>query len=146
VDEHPQGNRPGTRRLTVSEAAEILGISTGAVRNRITRGTLEAEHEGGRVFVVLPAGIPEDTRRDADVEYLKAHIETLQAALEAERESNRENRRLLAAALERIPPQLEAPSEPREAPETATEEAERPATGGVQEGAQRPWWRRWFGG
>ena len=48
-----------------------------------------------------------------------------------------ENRRLLAAALERIPPQLEALPGPSESPETATEgEAMRSsATGGAQEGA-----------
>ena len=47
---------------------------------------------------------------------LEARIESLERQLEAERGSSAELRRLLAAALERIPPQLEAPSEPREAP------------------------------
>ena len=44
---------------------------------------------------------------------------------------------------------LEAPSEARESPETVEEpeRAEpRPATGETQEGVQRPWWRRVFGG
>ena len=58
--------------------------------------------------------------------------------------------RLLSAALERIPPRLEAPQEARESPQTVEEEPERaeprPATGGAQEGARRPWWRRMFGG
>jgi len=36
-------------------------------------------------------------------------------------ERDRENRRLLAAALERIPPQLESPPEPSESAETATD-------------------------
>jgi hypothetical protein len=59
-------------------------------------------------------------------------------------ERDRESRHLLAAALERIPPQLEALREPSESPETATEgEAMRSsATGGAQEGAQRPRWRK----
>ena len=133
--EHPTSNRPGTRRVTVSEASDILGISTGAVRNRITRGTLEAERDRGRVFVVLPDDVPEDTRRGTDVEYLKAHIATLQEALESERESSRELRRIVAALTQRIP-ELEAPSEPRESPETATEEQGEPES--------VPWWRRWF--
>jgi hypothetical protein len=38
--------------------------------------------------------------------------------------------------------------EPRESPQTVGEEHDRaeprPATGGTQEGAQRPWWRRVF--
>jgi hypothetical protein len=145
VAEHPKSNRPGTRRVTVSEAAEMLGISTGAIRNRITRGTLEAEREEGRVFVVLPADMPEDTRQGNDMEYLKAHIATLQDALEAERESSRELRRIVAGLVQRVP-ELEAPTEPQESPETATEQEAEPHPGGAQEGAQRPWWRRVFGG
>jgi hypothetical protein len=58
--------------------------------------------------------------------------------------------RLLSAALERIPPQLEAPSEAPQSPETteeATDRAElRHATGVAQEGVRRPWWRRLIGG
>jgi hypothetical protein len=81
-----QDNRPNTRQVTVSEAADILGISTGAVRNRLTRGTLEGVREEGRVFVVLPTDIPEDTRREGA---LLAHIATLKDALEAERRSPR---------------------------------------------------------
>ncbi len=42
----------------------------------------------------------------------RASIESLEHQLEAEREANREHHRLLAAALDRIPPQLEAPAEP----------------------------------
>ena len=47
-------------------------------------------------------------------------------------------------------PALGAPTEAsREAAETVEEEPERaephPATGGTQEPAPRPWWRRWFG-
>jgi hypothetical protein len=57
-------------------------------------------------------------------------------------ERDRENRRLLAAALERIPPQLEAPPEPSESPETATEggamRGPSAACGGAQEVAQWP--------
>lgn len=140
--EHPQN----TRRVTVMEAADILGISTGAVRNRINRGTLEAERESGTVYVLLSAEHTADTQRDAagyPGEYnaltsaLEARIESLEQQLEAERGSSAELRRLLAAALERIPPQLEAPTEPRESPETATETAE-----GVE---QRGFWARLFG-
>jgi hypothetical protein len=58
--------------------------------------------------------------------------------------------RLLSAALDRIPPQLEAPSEARESPETVEEEPERAepnsAMGEAPEATQSPWWRRIFGG
>jgi hypothetical protein len=50
---------------------------------------------------------------------------------------------LLMAALERIPPQLEA----RESPETVEDASEgaspRSATEGPQTEASRPWWRFW---
>jgi excisionase family DNA binding protein len=46
--------------------------------------------------------------------------------------------------------ELYARREARESPETVEEAPERaeprPATGGAQEGARRPWWRRVFGG
>jgi hypothetical protein len=46
--------------------------------------------------------------------------------------------------------ELFARREPRQSPETVKEEPEgaepHPATGGAQEGARRPWWRRVFRG
>ncbi len=70
----------------------------------------------------------------------------------AERQAHAEIRRLLAAALELMPSQLEPPAEPREAPSEATPQPERVrkpqlSVEGAQEGAQpRSWWRRMFGG
>jgi hypothetical protein len=75
-------------------------------------------------------------------------IDTLREQLEAERQAHAEARRLLAAALERIPA-IEAPSEPRESPETVEEQPERAEPRSVtvesQESVQRSWWRRVFG-
>jgi len=42
-------------RHTVPEVARLLGISERGVRDRITRGTLQAEREGTRWMVLLPA-------------------------------------------------------------------------------------------
>jgi hypothetical protein len=154
-------------RYTVAEAADILGISSGAVRNRLSRGTLRSVKDSGTVYVLLSADIPRDTKRDvtdtprdvlqsdspALTSELRDRLRYVEEQLEAERQAHAEARRLLMAALERIPPQLEAPSapsEPRESPETATEESERaeprPGTTEAQESVQRPWWRRVFGG
>jgi excisionase family DNA binding protein len=155
VAEQPPTDGRVTERLTVSQAATRLGITESAVRGRINRGTLEAERVGGTVYVLLSAEQSADSQQitgDYPGEYnaltsaLEARIESLERQLEEARERDRENRRLLAAALERIPPQLEAPSEPRESPETATEGEVEPPRPGSQEGAQRPWWSRWFGG
>jgi DNA-binding Lrp family transcriptional regulator len=49
-----------SRRLTVSEAADELGISAEAVRSRVKRGTLRSIKEGGTVYVLLPAPVEDD--------------------------------------------------------------------------------------
>jgi len=217
-------------RYTVAEAADMLGITTGAVRNRLSRGTLPKVKEKGTVYVLLPDDMSRDAGRDtgdtprgmphpepnALTSELRDRLRYVEEQLEAERQAHAEARRLLMAALERIPPQLEAPSEAREsdmspgptpelgelreeldtertrremaestlregmaeeqhrrekaererdelreelyAPGEAAEASEaaeeqqgrgeepHSATGGAQEGARRPWWRRVFGG
>jgi transposase-like protein len=152
------------RRLTVPQAAEALGVTVDAVRGRIRRGKLKSEQHAGTVYVWLDALEDDDSRgpsatshRPSDdqserIEDFREQVAYLREQLQAERQAHAEARRLLMAALERIPPQLEAPSEePSEAPETVEGEPERaaehqPATGGAQEATQRPWWRRVFGG
>jgi excisionase family DNA binding protein len=146
-------DRPGSnqRRVTVAEAAVLLGISEGAVRMRVKRGTLPSTREGGRLYVLLNIDPTTEPERPHDGTHDRTSelIDTLREQLEAERQAHAEARRLLAAALERIPA-IEAPSEDRESPETLEEEpgrAEpRPTTVGSRESVQRPWWRRWFGG
>ena len=61
--------------------------------------------------------------------------------------SQSEHRRLLAAALDRIPPQLEAPAEPPQKVEEGPGDAQPHSDSGeAHEGVQRrPWWRRMFG-
>jgi hypothetical protein len=143
------GTRRGTR-LTQREAAERLGVSVEAIRKRVARGTLRSDKgEDGRRYVYLDtdpdAGGPQP-EPDALTSELRDRLRYVEQQLEAERQAHAEARRLLMAALERIPPQIEAP---RESPETAREEPERaephPATVESQESVQRPWWRRVFG-
>jgi excisionase family DNA binding protein len=143
------------QRVTTKEAAEALGISVEAVRKRIERGQLEHERVDGRVYVYLDddhteSGPDVEVESDALIFEMQARIELLARQLEQANERDRENRRLLAAALERIPPQLEASPEPPETPTEATEQPGRvgPQTSveGAQEGVERPWWRRVFGG
>jgi hypothetical protein len=99
----------------------VLGLTVDALRKRVKRGTLEAERGAdGRLYVLLDADQESGAPR-SDTERL---ISVLEDQLRQEREAHAEARRLLAAALERIPPQLEAPtapSEPRESPETPAE-------------------------
>ena len=129
--------------MTVQQAADILGISTEATRQRIKRGTLPTERdEAGNVFVLLQAGATnEHTNADSthtndvgtdDGTVLASLLESQQDQIEYLREALRtrdrelsEMRRLLAGALERIPelppPDTSSP-EPRESPQTASEE------------------------
>jgi len=129
----------GWNRVTVQEAARLLGISEGAVRARIHRGTLETERDSGTVYVRLNADdtTNERTERSELVQTLREYNAALERQLNAEREASAELRRIVAGLVQRIP-ELEAPSEPREAPETATESAE-----GVE---RRGFWSRLFGG
>jgi len=144
-------------RLTLRQAAARLGVSESAIRKRVERGTLRSDKgSDGRRYVylatVFATGADEgedegaDTgERDALISELRAHNDTLREQLQAERQAHAEARRLLAAALERIPPQLEA----RESPQTARDASEgappRPDTEGPHAGSSRRWWRRIFG-
>jgi len=150
-------DRPGPtdQRLTVPEAAELLGITAEAVRMRIKRGTLHSERRDGRVFVVLGPDRPTERTPDhpgesgALTSQMQDRIDSLERQLEEANERDRENRRIIAALTSRIPA-IEAPSEERESAETVEEASEstepRSSAPGAQEGVQRPWWRRMFGG
>jgi hypothetical protein len=141
-------------RVSVQEAAERLGTTVDAIRKRVQRDSIAHEKDtDGRVWILLDAdrtrhdndrdttGRRQDSESDALISAKDETIAMLREQLQAERQAHSEARRLLAAALERIPA--------IEAPETAAQEPEgeepRPDAPGAQEGAQRPWWRRVFG-
>jgi len=98
---------PYTQRLTVAQAADQLGISEGAVRNRIKRGTLAAEREAGRVYILLAGPAQSDKPRDES-----ELVAVLREQLAAERQAHAEARRIIAGLVERIPA-IEAPQEVR---------------------------------
>jgi hypothetical protein len=157
--QHTDDMSSETRRFSVDEAAAILGISTGAVRNRLSRGTLDSVKVDGTVYVLLPTAMLRDTDRNtddisrdtADIPHdsealISAKDETirlLQQQLEVEREASSELRRIIAGLVQRVP-ELEPAQEAPESPETASAGAE-----GVEETPlqteKRPWWRRMFG-
>jgi hypothetical protein len=149
--DEPRDEPQANQRLTVAQAADALDITEGAVRSRIKRGTLPTVKEGGTVYVVFggtsEATHPPHTDEPSDqselVESLQDQITYLRQQLAAERGANRENRRLLAAALERIPA-IEAPEAPESAePRSTTEEQQEPTSQPQEE--TRSWWRRMFG-
>ena len=136
TNDHTETDQPTDRRVTVAEAATLLGLSEEAVRSRLKRGTLRKEKaRDGTVVVVLGAGgsslgysrptsgQPTDPSAQTElVEALRDQVSFLCQQLEQEREANRENRRIIAGLVQRIP-ELESAPEPRESPETATEGA-----------------------
>jgi len=120
---------------------------------RVKRGTLPSEKgEDGRVYVWVndnPDGDPNTVPPEPQVEAWRELLDELRDRVRSLEESNRENRRIIAALTSRIPA-IEAPPDERESPEAVEEEPERaeprPDAPGTQEGVQRAWWRRWFGG
>jgi hypothetical protein len=153
------------RKVTVQEAADRLDASVDAVRQRIKRGKLErAEADDPsdlRVYVWLDfdqteyrhkvevEDEPANGNGVALVESLQAQVGHLLRELEIRNEELRRKDHLLAAAIERIPPQLEAPKSQNGssgAAEGAGGPEPRSAARGAQEDAHVPWWRRVFGG
>lgn len=163
-------DRSVTVRVSVEEAARLLGIKEESVRKRVSRGKLRADKdEEGRLLVYVERSQTVrdeygDQSRDQSqgapaelVAELRDRIKFLEGQLDIRAEELRESRRLLAGLIERVP-QLEAPPQPQEQPEANAEGAQhgpesvadtRPTPGpeGSSEGnIGRPWWRRVFGG
>lgn len=96
--------------------------------------------------------------REEQVADLRVQLANYRRLLEVEQESSRELRRIVAALTQRIP-ELEAPSRAAEdVPQHAQEAQEAlqetpegrgapgPSGGEAERPAQKPWWRRVFGG
>ena len=151
----PQANH----RRTVAEAAALLGITEGAVRSRIKRGTLRTAREGGAVFVLLGGGTSEANQPPNDGEptaqsglvgELRDRVASLERRLERHGDETERLHQIIAGLAQANAEQartiraIEAPAseEPTQDAETVEEEPEgaepRSATGGAQETAQRP--------
>jgi hypothetical protein len=144
VNDH-RGERRSERRVHLSEAAALLGVSKDAVRMRVKRGTLRSEKGGdGRVYVwvnVVPDGDPNTVHPESQVDAWRELIDELRDRVRSLEESNRENRRIIAALTQRIP-EIEAP-DPSEPPGGPTDAREQPgrvvpqqAVRGAREGAE----------
>jgi excisionase family DNA binding protein len=167
MSQHANGqsaDMSGSTRVTVEEAAKLLGLSGNAVRKRLERGTLQSVKVDGIRYVVLDGDMSQhanDTPNDmsGDMSLMQAHLDSmreqigyLKDVIEKRDEEMRRKDHLLAAALERIPAIEEAPPEPREAPEPGADikpgvdpqgEDAGPETGVSRRSS---WWRRLFSG
>jgi len=168
-EDRQAGDRPPPgRRVTVSEAAAVMGISVEAVRGRIKRGTIGHERDGDRVYVILDAdqtatgrdqGDDPATDRPELVELLRAQVEDLRADRDAWREQARRSDYLLGSSMERTRElesrlrEIEAgptPAGPEEPQESDVSPGPGPTPTAADAGPEtaahrRPWWRRVFG-
>ena len=171
------------------QAAHILRLTPTRVRQLLQGGELEGERDEAGHWLIPSRAVherlehlrresyleavgydPSSVREMRDVvEVLRSQVEMLRAELDEAHAANRENRRIIAGLVERIPPQLEAATEPRETPEPHSgrpSPAEAEAAGDAQEPressgmhmpeagggplphdkqtpSERPWWRFW---
>ncbi len=168
----PRDGPRANHRLTDTQAAAALGLTKGAVRSRIKRGTLPTVKESGRVYVVLGGGtssadhtadpdepIGEPSAQSELIESLQDQVAFLRAELERRGEEADRYQRIVAglaqtnANLSERVRELEAAPEPRDESETPREDAggveDRGESAEPQQGAQkarRPWWIRIFVG
>jgi excisionase family DNA binding protein len=139
-------------RVTVQEAAQRLGISQDAVRQRIRRGSMRHDKDDkGRVYVYLdptntrptpvhdaPSATVHDVSRSNElVTELRNRIQFLETELTDRKEEARRKDHIIAALTQRIP-ELEPPSEPREYAERPAEHVDRGTTSTTESG--RPRW------
>ena len=138
-------------RLSLKEAAAVLGISEDGVRKRVKRGSIPYDrNEDGKLYVYLDTSETEpDMSGDAsgdtsgDPPYLEALVDQLRSENAYLREEGRRKDAIIMTLAQRVP-ELEATAEPRESPETASDAPERVEGRGEEE--SRSWWRRIFGG
>ncbi len=152
--------------MTLQTAAELLGISSDAVRKRAKRGTIPYETGvDGKLYVWVDEGVPSPGEtdgypreagavpgavpvRDDLLEELRDQVAFLRRELEAERNAHAETRRITYTLAQRVP-ELEPPRGAPHGPETVAEgdagtSAPPDPDPGVQR-RERSWWRRFFG-
>ncbi len=138
------GRRDGpVDRMTVPEAAELLGVTQSALRKRIQRGTIPWDKdEEGRIYVYVDPSetspeTEEDKSRDELLEAYREQVDFLRRELERKDT-------IIMSLTQRIP-ELEPVSEPQNVPER---DSAGPGEGETPPEAVRPrsWLYRFFFG
>jgi hypothetical protein len=134
--------------VDVKRAAEALRISSEGVRQRIRRGSLEAEKgDDGRVYVWLDTE-EESYERGADavINRLEDEVAFLRRELATREEELRRRDAIMMSMTERLKA-LESPPGPRESSMRASEEPGSDSSAPREESGpmSRPWYRRWWG-
>jgi excisionase family DNA binding protein len=159
----------GGNRLTIAEAAALLGVHKNTVRNRIKNGSYRAEMvqtERGPTYLIeresLLTNLSTNTLSRASqelvghqaMEFVQELLRPFVSELGEVREelgAERVRRQMAEERAGALEAELEALREPRESPETVEEEPERAESPSDAPGAQggakpRSWWRRLMGG
>ena len=146
-------DQSGTTRVTVEEAARLLGIEKGSVKKRVQRGKLRSERDAsGTLYVFVDRSETvrdtsvgqSETDRDELVEEMRDRVRSLERRLDEEGESRRRSDTIIAqltqanTALNERLRELEAPAATPAPTESHEAGAEEPAEGaaGVQVGRQ----------
>ncbi len=142
------------QRVDLRTAAELLGISSDAVRKRAKRGTIPYETGvDGKLYVWVDGGETDDypdepTDRDqgALVEELRGQVAFLRRELEARTEETRRKDHIIMSLTQRGH-ELAPPRDEPHGTGTASEEVRGTGTpaGGTGEPRGRSWLRRLFG-
>ena len=118
-----EGDSRGVDHLTIQEAARRLGVSEGAVRKRVARGTLEHhKDEDGRIYVYLDAGVDNGVDEGVDPDS-NALISQLRDEVAYLRDENRRKDEIImqqAMTMRQLTAApTQEPSEARESPESS---------------------------
>jgi len=162
--------------VTIKEAAQLLGISEAAVRQRLLRRTLTSTRQNGRVFILLPEDngtksadstpddtipepddTPDDTRPVEDnpivlplVSQLRDEVAFLRQQVDIKDRQIGELHVLLQTSQRQLPPVV--PSTARDTEQESPMQSAPVAPGGVQREIEAfpkqrwPWWMRILGG
>ncbi len=174
TDTHSVGR--GEDRLTITEAATLLGVHKNTVRNRIKDGTYKAEKvitERGQTYMIernsLLTNLTTNTLssgaqqlvNSAPMEFVQELLRPFVSELGEVREelgAERARRRMAEERASALEAELQELREPRkfaesednpgtgESPTSAEGEAQEATEGPEAGGERRSWWRRMFGG
>jgi len=160
MDEHTNQAHPNDTqtKVTVTEAAQLLGLSAEAVRSRVQRGTLKSTKEKGTVYVLLdadqahPNGHESATQTDARARLdgdQTRYIASLEGQIEWFRREVERKDTIIMTMAQRIPelePAKEAAPKPRDGHETASKDRGDGDDDAPQSRERCSWWHRLFGG
>jgi len=140
-------------RISVPEAAELLGVTQSAVRKRVQRGTIPWDKDSeGRIYVYvnLSETSPEtgaDKKRDTAAGQSRDELlEVYRDQVEFLRREIERKDTLLMSLMQRVP-ELEPAPEPREASVTPSEDTTKAGSSTEQQKSvqRRSWLHRFFG-